>query len=282
MKRIKSYEQSNICYLVATPIGNLNDFSKRALEILNTVDVIACEDTRNTSLLLSKFGINKPLISYHEHNEQASSSHIISLLKEGKNIAVCSDAGYPGISDPGAIIVKHCIENDIAISIIPGANASLPALIGSGLDTSHYYFYGFLPSKESQRIKELKKMISYPMTLIFYESPHRIKESLNSMYQILGKRKACLCRELTKLHEEYIYGDLEELSNIDETTLKGEMVIIIEGNQNEESSLSDEDIIALVEDLLKEGKSLKEASKEIASKYDLKKNYIYNLCLKRG
>lgn len=280
MKRIKSYEHSSICYLVATPIGNLNDLSKRALDILSNVDFIACEDTRNTSSLLSHFGINKPLISYHEHNEQMCSEKLISLLKDNKSIAIVSDAGYPGISDPGAILVNHCIENDIPVSVIPGANAFLPALIGSGLDTTHFYFNGFLPSKPSARRKELEKLKDLECTLIFYESPHRIKESLLDMYEILSNRNACIVREITKLHEEYIHGTLQELSTIDESTLRGEMVIIIEKN-NEFKIIDDQDLITLLNNEINSGLSLKDASKKVSEKTGVKKNYLYQLGLKQ-
>lgn len=280
MKRIKSYENNlPICYLVATPIGNLKDISSRALEVLKNVDYIASEDTRTTSNLLSYFGINKPMISYHEHNEQGSSTKLIDLLKQGKSIAITSDAGYPGISDPGAIIVKHCIENDIPVSIIPGANAFLPALIGSGLDNNHFYFHGFLPSKPSARKKELEQLTNLTCTLIFYESPHRIKETLNDLLTYFPNRKMSLVREITKLHEEYIYGTINEIAQIDESTLKGEMVIVIEGNKIKEE-YTEEELIEMLNKLISNGLSLKEASKELANELNLKKNYLYQLGLK--
>lgn len=280
MKRIKSYENNlPICYLVATPIGNLKDISSRALEVLKNVDYIASEDTRTTSNLLSYFGINKPMISYHEHNEQESSTKLIDLLKQGKSIVITSDAGYPGISDPGAIIVKHCIENDIPVSIIPGANAFLPALIGSGLDNNHFYFHGFLPSKPSARKKELEQLTNLTCTLIFYESPHRIKETLNDLLTYFPNRKMSLVREITKLHEEYIYGTINEIAQIDESTLKGEMVIVIEGNKIKEE-YTEEELIEMLNKLISNGLSLKEASKELANELNLKKNYLYQLGLK--
>lgn len=280
MKRIKSYENNlPICYLVATPIGNLKDISSRALEVLKNIDYIASEDTRTTSNLLSYFGINKPMISYHEHNEQESSTKLIDLLKQGKSIAITSDAGYPGISDPGAIIVKHCIENDIPVSIIPGANAFLPALIGSGLDNNHFYFHGFLPSKPSARKKELGQLTNLTCTLIFYESPHRIKETLNDLLTYFPNRKMSLVREITKLHEEYIYGTINEIAQIDESTLKGEMVIVIEGNKIKEE-YTEEELIEMLNKLISNGLSLKEASKELANELNLKKNYLYQLGLK--
>lgn len=280
MKRIKSYENNlPICYLVATPIGNLKDISSRALEVLKNVDYIASEDTRTTSNLLAYFGINKPMISYHEHNEQESSTKLIDLLKQGKSIAITSDAGYPGISDPGAIIVKHCIENDIPVSIIPGANAFLSALIGSGLDNNHFYFHGFLPSKPSARKKELEQLTNLTCTLIFYESPHRIKETLNDLLTYFPNRKMSLVREITKLHEEYIYGTINEIAQIDESTLKGEMVIVIEGNKIKEE-YTEEELIEMLNKLISNGLSLKEASKELANELNLKKNYLYQLGLK--
>lgn len=280
MKRIKSYEHNSICYLVATPIGNLKDISVRAIETLNEVEYIACEDTRNTSFLLKQFNINKPLISYHKHNEQECSMKLITLLKEGKSIAVVSDAGYPGISDPGSIIVQHCIENDIPVSIIPGPNAFLPALIGSGLETTHFFFNGFLSSKPSLRKKELEQLKELNVTLIFYESPHRIKETLNDMYDILSDRNACIVREISKLHEEYIYGKLSELITIDDTSLKGEMVIIIEKNKNE-ISYDDNQLLKMLNNLINTGLSLKDAAKQISELTGVKKNYIYQLGLKQ-
>lgn len=279
MKRIKSYEHQAICYLVTTPIGNLQDISQRALEVLNKADFIACEDTRTTGKLLSFFDIKKPLISYHEHNEQQCSTKLISLLKEGKTIAITSDAGYPGISDPGSIMVKHCIENDIPVSIIPGANAFLPALIGSGLNNDHFYFHGFLSSKPSSRKKELEKLKDYDFTLIFYESPHRIKETLEDFKTYFPQRKICLVREISKIHEEYIYLNSEELPLLEESSLKGELVIIIEG-KTQLTTYSDDELKEELQKLIKEGKSLKEASKELSERLNVKKNYLYQLGLK--
>ena len=279
MKRIKSFESEAICYLIATPIGNLSDISSRALEILSKVEVVACEDTRNTSLLLSKFGLHKTLISYHEHNEQECSQKLLAMLKNGSSIAIVSDAGYPGISDPGSVIVSHCINQDIPVSIIPGANASLPALIASGLDNKHYYYHGFLPSKPSERKKELELLSSIPVTLIFYESPHRILDTLNDMLNILGDRKVCLCRELTKLHEEFIRGTLNELITLDESTLRGEMVLVVEGSSNDRNDYSEKELIKLVNEELKSGTSLKQACQEVSKITGEKKNKLYQLMI---
>ena len=279
MKRIKSFESGAICYLIATPIGNLSDISSRALEILSKVEVVACEDTRNTSLLLSKFGLHKTLISYHEHNEQECSQKLLAMLKNGSSIAIVSDAGYPGISDPGSVIVSHCINQDIPVSIIPGANASLPALIASGLDNKHYYYHGFLPSKPSERKKELEQLSSIPVTLIFYESPHRILDTLNDMLNILGDRKVCLCRELTKLHEEFIRGTLNELITLDESTLRGEMVLVVEGSSNVRNDYSEKELIKLVNEELKSGTSLKQACQEVSKITGEKTHKLYQLMI---
>ena len=276
MQRIKSFEHTTVLYVVATPIGNLKELSSRAQEVLSSVDYVASEDTRTTASLLKQFGISKPSIACHEHNEQEASEKIISLLKEGKSIALTSDAGYPGISDPGAILIKHCIDNDIPVSIINGANAFIPALVGSGLDTSHFYFHGFLNSKKSTRRRELEENKSRKETMIFYESPHRIEETLLDMYEVLGNRQVSIAREITKLHEEYIRGNLEELIKIDSSTLRGEMVVVVEGNK-EIKMLTEDDIKNLLLEELKQGKSLKDAIKEVSNAYSLKKNIVYDI-----
>ena len=276
MQRIKSFEHNAILYVVATPIGNLKELTPRAQEILSSVDYIASEDTRTTFSLLKQFNISKPSISCHEHNEQEASEKIVSLLKEGKSIALTSDAGYPGISDPGAILIKHCIENDIAVSIINGANAFVPALVGSGLDTTHFYFHGFLNSKKSTRRRELEENKGRKETMIFYESPHRIQETLIDMFETLGNREVSIAREITKLHEEYIRGKLKELIEIDSSTLKGEMVIVVEGNK-EVKVLTEDDIKGLLEEELNQGKTLKDAIKEVSKAYSLKKNLVYDI-----
>ena len=279
MRRIKSFEGNSILYVISTPIGNLKEFSTRAIEVLKSCDYIASEDTRTTVSLLKQFSIAKPSISYHEHNEQEASEKIINLLKEGKTIGLTSDAGYPGISDPGSILIKHCIENDIPVSIVNGSNAFIPALVGSGLDTTHFYFHGFLSSKGSARKKELMELVEKKETMIFYESPHRIKETLIDMREILGNRQISIAREITKLHEEYIRGTLEEILNIEESTLRGEMVVVVEGNK-EIKLLLEQDIINIIEDELKEGLSLKDAVKKVSEDYSLKKNYVYQLATK--
>lgn len=278
MKRIKSNFQESVLYVIATPIGNLKELSPRAIEIFNEVDLICSEDTRTTASLLHNFNISKPFISYHQHNEQEASEKIISLLKENKKIALTSDAGYPGISDPGSILIKHCIDNDIAVSIVNGANAFIPALVGSGLDTTHFYFHGFLSSKESERKKELEQEANRKETMIFYESPHRIEDTIRNMREILGNRLISIAREITKIHEEYIRGTLDEFVTFDFSSLKGEMVVVVEGNK-EIKLLTDEDIISLIKEEIKEGKSVKDAVKDISKNYSLKKNYVYSLAM---
>ncbi len=268
-----------LLYLVATPIGNLAEFSSRAQSILQEMDYIACEDTRNSGLLFSRFGIKKALISCHEHNEEEASAKIIELLLEGKKIAYVSDAGYPTVSDPGSRLVKRAIENGIKVSVVNGPSASLCALAASGLDTSHYYFEGFLPSKAAEMKRELNELKERKETIIFYESPHRINRTLLAIKEAFGPdRKACLGRELTKLHEEYIRASIGELADIDPSTLIGEMVIIVEGKKKEESTLSDQEIKSLLAELSKTMKS-KEAINKVAKENNLPKNRVYDIYL---
>lgn len=268
-----------LLYLVATPIGNVSDLSSRALSIFNDSDIIAAEDTRNTGLLLKRLGIEKPMISCHEHNEEEAGEKIVSLLLEGKKVAYASDAGYPGISDPGERLVKKAIEKGINVSVIPGPCAFLTALAASGLDSSHFYFHGFLSSKPSERDKELSLLKGKPETLAFYESPHRIGKTLIALRDYLGKeRKACLARELTKTHEEYIRGTLEDLASLDEATLIGEMAIIIEGAKKVAPIINDETLLEALKEELKVKKS-KEAVVSVALKYSLKKNEVYEFYL---
>ena len=279
MKRTQNFVNNKpTLYLIATPIGNLSEFTPRAIELLKEADYVGCEDTRNSKILFDHFGISTTLISCHEHNENEASEQLISYLLNGKNVCYVSDAGYPGISDPGSRLVKTALDNDINVSVINGSSAFLTALVASGLETDHFYFHGFLASKESQRENELKEMINRKETLIFYESPHRIMKTLVSMQKIFGNRKICLCRELTKKFEEYIRGTLDELVTLDENTLKGEMVVIVEGNKDEISSfVSDEEIMAYVNSLTEVGLSTKDAIKNASSTLKVNKNYIYKL-----
>ena len=266
-------------FLVATPIGNLNEVSKRTLDVLNNVEVIACEDTRNTLKLLSHFDIHTKMISYHNFNEEQSSEGIIKLLQEGKDVALVSDAGYPLISDPGYTLVNKVIENDFNIVTISGPNAALNALVASGLDTNHYLFYGFLNSKQSQAKKELQQLKNFPYTMIFYEAPHRIEKTLKLCLDVLGDRKACLARELTKLHEQYYRGTLKDLCDLKQ--LKGEMVLIIEGYTPVENKISEAELIQQVKDLIALGYKTKQAINEVSILNDVSKNYLYDAYLSK-
>ena len=227
-------------YIVATPIGNLEDITLRALRILKEVDLIAAEDTRQTLKLLNHFEIAKPLISYHRHNEEIKSDLLIEKLKNGENIALVSDAGTPGICDPGEDVIKKAIEENIEVIPIPGACAMINALIASGIDTKEFNFLGFLPLNKKLRKEKLEEIKKSEKTIIIYEAPHKMKSTLEDLKNILENRKIVLARELTKIHEEFIRKNIDDLlKEID--NLKGEMILIIEGapkNENEENELN--------------------------------------------
>jgi len=278
-RELNFFGNKPLLYLIATPIGNLSELSPRALETIKEMDFIAAEDTRHSGELLASFGIKKPMISCHEHNEEEASDRIVSLLEEGKKVAYMSDAGYPAISDPGQRLVKRLLAEGIKVSTISGANAALNALAASGLDSRHFYFHGFLPVKEGERKQELSSLAEKKETMIFYEAPHRIGKTLKDLYSAFGEREATLARELTKTHEELIHGSLKELSELDPETLKGEMVIIVEGSKNEAASMSLEEALSLVKEKVKEGVKAKDVAKEIAEEFGLSKNKIYSLYL---
>ena len=265
-------------FLVATPIGNLNEVSPRCLDVLRSVDVIACEDTRNSAKLLSHFDIHTKTITYHNFNERQSSKGILSLLEKGESVALISDAGYPLISDPGYLLVNEVIDAGFDIVTISGPNAALNALVASGLETSHYLFYGFLNAKSSQAEKQLKELKDFPYTLIFYEAPHRIEKTLQLALEVLGDRKACLARELTKLHEQFHRGKLSELCELHD--LKGEMVLLIEGCKEEKVPDQDE-LLEKVKALVDDGQRAKDAIKQIAEAYHVSKNELYEAYLKK-
>lgn len=271
--------ESPLLYLIATPIGNLSEFSPRAIQIISEMDFVASEDTRNTAKLLSFFSISKPLISCHEHNEEEASEKIVALLKEGKKVAYVSDAGYPCISDPGERLVRKCLQNSIKISTVNGPNAALCALAASGFDASHFYFYGFLPSKQSERIKELTKIEPREETTILYESPHRIDKTIKDLYTVLGNRNICIARELTKAHEEFIRCTLEEATHLDQSTLLGEMVLVLEGKKETKEVVSEERIIESLKSHLKNERS-KEAISNCSKELGVKKNLVYEIYLK--
>ena len=279
MERKKSFQNKPILYLVSTPIGNLGEVSKRTIEVLNSVDFVGAEDTRNSLNLLNNLGIKKPMISLHEHNEREASQTVITKILDGKSVAYMSDAGYPGISDPGVILVQEAIKNDIPVSVISGSSAFLTALVASGLPTNHFYFHGFLPSKDSDAKKELSELVDKKETLIFYESPHRIIRTLTILYEVLGDRKVCLARELTKLNEEYIRGTLKELKDIDESTLKGEMVLIVNRNSKEQE-IDDKKLVDRYNELVKRGLSNTQARDIVSEEFNAKPNYIKSLIMK--
>lgn len=279
IKRELNYEgPSPLLYLLATPIGNMSEISPRTKAIIEESEYIACEDTRNSGLLLSRLGFSKKLISCHEHNEEAASSQIVSLLKQGKKVAYMSDAGYPAISDPGSRLVANCLNNGIKVSTVSGPNAALNALAGSGLDSTHFYFHGFLSSKPSERDQELQEIQSRKETVIFYESPHRIGKTLAALYEALGERPAVIARELTKAHEEFIRGNLKEFLTLDVSSLKGEMVIVVEGKK-EEKAIDEKTILDQLKAYLDSGIRSKEAIKKTAETLSVNKNQVYSLYL---
>lgn len=266
-------------FIVATPIGNLSEVSNRTLEVLNSVDVIACEDTRNTLKLLSHFDIHTKMITYHNFNEDNSTKGIMKLLSEGKDVALVSDAGYPLISDPGYLLVNEVIDSGYNVTTISGPNAALNALVASGLKTDHYLFYGFLNPKQSHARKQLESLKDFPYTIIFYEAPHRIEKTIKLLYEIFGDRKACLARELTKLHETYYRDRLSKLCELKD--LKGEMVLIVEGFEKQADEISEDKMIEEITSLIEDGYKSKAAVNEIADKYEVSKNSLYNTYLKR-
>ena len=276
MNRQKSFENGHPClYLVATPIGNLEEITYRAIRILKEVDYIGAEDTRNTVKLLNYYNIKTKLISHHEHNIIHSIPKIINLLLEGNNIALVSDAGYPAISDPGFELVKEAIANEINVIPISGANACLDALVVSGIVPQPFIFYGFLDHQDKKKKKELENLKKYQETLVLYESPHRIAKTLKLMLEIFGDREIALCREITKKHEEIIRGKISEVLNIIDV-LKGEMVIIVSGNINViEEDVFEQTIVEHVNEYVAKGMSVKDSIKEVAKLRKIKKNEVY-------
>jgi len=267
---------SGILYLVATPIGNLEDMTLRAIRILKEVDLILAEDTRNTLKLLNHFEIKKPLVSYHRHNEEIKVDNLIEKLKKGENIAVVSDAGTPGISDPGEVIVKEAIKNNIEVIPIPGACAGINALIASGLDTKEFVFIGFLPLNKKLRKEKLKEIEKETKTIIVYEAPHKLKNTLEDLKTIVQNRKVVLAREITKIHEEFIRGSIDEIISKSDN-LKGEMVILIEGAKfkAKETELDKISLEGHYELYKNQGLDKKEIIKKIAKDRGVSKNEIY-------
>ena len=271
-------------YLVATPIGNLEDITLRALRVLKEADLIACEDTRHTRKLLDHFGISKPTVSYHEHNEQARAQELTVRLLSGASIALVTDAGTPGISDPAYRIVSAAIDAGISVIPIPGATAMIAGLIASGLPTDAFLFVGFLPAKRQARRAKLVELQSVRETIVCYEAPHRVKETLSEAREVLGNRQAALAREITKLYEQFIRGTLAEISaELQGSEPRGEMTLVIAGASKEEnltlqnnSSINDQ-----LEQLMKDtGLSRNDAMKQLARIRGVSKKEIYSLLLK--
>ena len=268
-------------YLVATPIGNLEDITYRAIRILNEVDLIAAEDTRQTLKLLNHYEIKKPLISYHRHNEELKVEGLIEDLKAGKNIAIVSDAGTPAICDPGEVIVKEAIKENINIIPIPGACAFVNALISSGLDTNEFAFYGFLSINKKIRKQKLEEIEKDSRTIILYEAPHKLKSTMLDLQKIIGDRKVVIARELTKIHEEFLRGTIEEIME-EYQEPKGEHIILIEGNSNavideEKEQLNEMTVEEHYKYYEKQGLSKNEIIKKIAKDRNVTKNEIYKL-----
>ena len=278
MKIQKSFaQQVGTLYLVPTPIGNLEDMTFRAVKTLQTVDLIASEDTRNTQKLLNHFEVKVPQKSLHEHNYNERIPELLDFLESGKSIAQVSDAGMPSISDPGHELVVACIEREIPVVSLPGATAGMTALIASGLLPQPFFFYGFLQRKRSVQKKELDELKGQQATLIFYESPHRIKETLKNISEVFGNREVVICRELTKLYEEYLRGTTEELIEyLSDHSLKGECCLLVSGaTETAEEEFFTGTLKEQVEELISGGTSSKEAIKSVAKRHGLKKQDVY-------
>lgn len=264
-------------FLCATPIGNLDDVTLRLIKVLQTVDLVAAEDTSHTRKLLSHLGIQKRLISYHEHNKDRVGSELIALLEDGQNIALASDAGYPAIADPGEQLVKLAVANSITIVPVPGANAALSALIASGLETTPFFFAGFLPKTKKHRQEKLRMWQSVPATVILYEAPHRIKQALSEIKELWGDRQVTLARELTKIYEEFYRGTLSQcLVWLESKPPRGEFTIVIEQGADifaqAEPALP---ALLRLQQLLAQGEDKKESLKKVAKEYGLAKRDLY-------
>ena len=270
-------------YICATPIGNLSDITLRVLETLKSVDIVAAEDTRHTLKLLNHFDIKKPLVSYYEHNKQYKGTKIINELKNGKNVALVSDAGTPIISDPGELLVKECIENGIEIESLPGPCAAVTAMTLCGLDTKRFLFYGFLSHKKQDKIKELKEIVNIPYTIVFYEAPHKLVSTLEAFKEVFGNRKITILREMTKKFEEVLRLTVDEaLEYYNEKEPKGEFVITVSGaEKTEDNSFSDMSIEEHVEYYINMGLDKKDAIKKCAEDRDVPKRDVYNLIMKK-
>ena len=267
-------------YLCATPIGNLQDITLRVLETLKTVDLVACEDTRKTLQLLNHFEISKPVTSYYEHNKMTKGDVIIQQLKEGKNIALVSDAGMPGISDPGYDLVQQCLAEDIPFTVLPGAVAAITGLVLSGLPTDRFAFEGFIPRQKKERLQYFQNLLHEERTMIFYEAPHKLIKTLADMYETFGDRNIAIVREITKIHETVMRTSFSEAIEFYKSNEpRGEYVLIIEGAKEEAVSYSLEDAVTLAKKLMNGGLSASSAAKEAATTTGIKKSDIYKQML---
>ena len=275
-RSFKGEKKTGVLYLVPTPIGNREDMSYRMVQTLKDVDLIAAEDTRNTGLLLKHFEIATPQTSFHEHNAMEKIPDLIAHLESGKDLAQVSDAGLPSISDPGHDLVKAAIEEDIAVVTVPGASAGISALIASGLAPQPHIFYGFLPRKSGQQKQFFDSNKDYPETQIFYESPHRVADTLENMLEVYGDRSVVLVRELTKIYEEYQRGKISELlESIAETPLKGECLLIVEGASQDVEEKDEEDLFSEIQSRIQQGMKKNQAIKEVAKLYQRNKSQLY-------
>ena len=279
-------DKRGVLYIVGTPIGNLKDITLRAIETLQNVDIILAEDTRQTLKLLNHLNISKQLISYHRHNEEAKVQMVVELLDAGKNIALVSDAGMPIISDPGQGLVRYLVENNYKIEVVPGVTALITAIVKSGMDSTRFSFEGFLSVSKKQRIKRLNELKDEIRTMIFYEAPHKILYTLKDMYETFGQRNICICRELTKIHEEYRHTTFKEaIKDIEENGIKGEIVLIVEGRneieleEKRKEELGKIDPVNLVKEYMGSGIEKKEAIKRVAKELGVNKNEVYKKCL---
>lgn len=272
---------SSKLYIVSTPIGNLEDITLRALNVLKEVDLIACEDTRTSKKLLSRYQIEKPLTSYHKHNEIEKAKELLSMLQGGKNIALITDAGTPGVSDPGFRIVKLASQSGIKVIPIPGASAAIAALSISGLPTSSFTFLGFPPKQNKKLIELLDRIKDRPETLIFYESPKRIVKTLEAMTEVLGERNISISREITKMYEETLRGSFSDLINNlkSRESIKGEFVLLVEGNAEDSQKFDSETVDEVLLHLKKEGYTLKDAVSQITADSGISKSKIYKKAL---
>lgn len=267
-------------YVVGTPIGNLGDLSPRAVETLESVDFIAAEDTRVTLKLLNHFGIKKEMVSYFEHNKNERGDVIISRLANGETCAICTDAGMPAISDPGEDLVKLCHENNIDVESVPGPTAFATALAISGMNTRKFTFEGFLSANKKERREELEELANEKRTMVFYEAPHKLTQTLKDMYEVFGERDIALVKEITKVHENVVRTDLKTASTMfDEEKPKGEFVVIVDGKKIEEKEISFDKAVDEAKRLMADGMSTNAAAKEVAKITSFKKNDIYKALL---